>query len=1340
MKNLILFLFGVFSSITLLAQANYTYTSGTDTYTSIASGTLVHASGTNEVMSANIAIGFTFRVGCNDYTQMQICTEGWIGFGGGMTTSSNNDLAGSTQRPIIAPLWDDIRVSNSGYVRYELSGTSPNRVMTIEYNGMRWNDGAGANNGVRVISAIVKLYETSNIVDFVYQQESSSPSGASASIGIALPVSGQFISIDNAGASSTVTEASVTTRPATGTRYRFTPPAACSGTPTAGSASSSLSSVCAPTSINLTEIGGSSGCGITYQWQSSPDASSWSNIAGATSASHTITSSGNIYYRLVYTCTSSGLSANSNAVFVSGGTCSGVPSPGTLTPSTFTTTCAVATVNFTIAGGTSCGVTYQWQYSPNNVTFTNLMGATGASLTANILTTGYYRRTITCTSSGLSDNSNAVLITNSGVAPANDLPCYAQALILGVPASGSNVCSNNAFEPATPPCWVAGNVNTVWYSVVAPASGRLRMKTITQSSPAVLQRTQMAFFTGTCSNLTQFFCNVDPVACGSYIPKNSEIYYTGLTAGQTYYISVDGEASDVGDFSILVIDGLLNFPTVPGQDCGLPFTLCNPTTTIGNPGYQAIGGLCDQDGSTNCTSGEANSVWYTININPTLPVATQLTFDIVPNDYGNPNPITGQANPGYSAAGDETDYDFLLYNVSAPGGTTCAAIATGAATTACNFSSLGVTGCSAAGNAPAAYPGFDGAYETGPMVTAGQSYLLVIQNFSNSTSGFTVQLPLGSPAVYTPPTTVYWTGGNFNNDFTSAANWGGCNSPVCGVTAFVASSSANQPILPSGTYSVNDLSIGAGAVLTLQSGAILQICGNFTNNGSLVCQPGSTIEFVGTGTQTLTGSFENSDAFFNFTVNKLTGTVLLANNIDVDGNFLTSNNTSILNTAGLRVRVGGNFTNAQGNTTFSNTGTTGTLGFIGTGARTYTQGSTQLDLNFVTMGKTSGGTVTLTTNMFIKAATGTLTLTDGKFITGANRIDVANNAPTAVSTGNVNSYVVGNLYRAINGLGSYDFPVGTTSLYERANINFTAATTINTLQARFDTWPSGPNTLGLTDCGGTGNFILPSQNMGYWTINASNTPTSGTYNVTLYSTGATNTAGATGWTVQKAASVAGPWGLNGTCALSTVSVIQRTGLSGFSVFGVAQSTTPLPIELLDFTGYRFNGKNILKWTTVSELKSAYFNLERSKNGKDFEFLEKIIAQGNSNTPFDYATEDKAPYRGITYYRLNFFDEDGSSEYSKTIAISDEVTKDLKIASIFPNPGSSELNIDFSVSKETTVLFSLADGSGRSLIEASYEAKGVGTYTINTDSLAPGVYILVITTEDGFKENYNWVKK
>jgi len=77
---------------------------------------------------------------------------------------------------------------------------------------------------------------------------------------------------------------------------------ACIDPPTAGTASTSSSNVCASTSFTLSITGNTSGSGQTYQWQSSPNNSTWTNITGATNQSLSTTQSSTTYYQCVLTC------------------------------------------------------------------------------------------------------------------------------------------------------------------------------------------------------------------------------------------------------------------------------------------------------------------------------------------------------------------------------------------------------------------------------------------------------------------------------------------------------------------------------------------------------------------------------------------------------------------------------------------------------------------------------------------------------------------------------------------------------------------------------------------------------------------------------------------------------------------------------------------------------------------------------------------------------------------------------------------------------------------------------------------------------------------------------
>lgn len=99
-------------------------------------------------------------------------------------------------------------------------------------------------------------------------------------------------------------------------RITYTNPVACSGTPTGGTATASSSSVCAGTSVSFSLSGASAASGLTYQWQSSPNNSTWTNITGATSSNYSERINATGFYRCVVSCTSSGLSANSASVQV----------------------------------------------------------------------------------------------------------------------------------------------------------------------------------------------------------------------------------------------------------------------------------------------------------------------------------------------------------------------------------------------------------------------------------------------------------------------------------------------------------------------------------------------------------------------------------------------------------------------------------------------------------------------------------------------------------------------------------------------------------------------------------------------------------------------------------------------------------------------------------------------------------------------------------------------------------------------------------------------------------------------------------------------------------------
>ncbi|TVQ81493.1 MAG: hypothetical protein EA358_00640, partial [Flavobacteriales bacterium] len=125
----------------------------------------------------------------------------------------------------------------------------------------------------------------------------------------------------------------------------------CTAPPAAGTATASATNVCVGNTVNLSLNGNSFGSGQTYQWQSSPNNSTWTNIPGATNLNESVTVNANTYYRCQVTCnsqTSSSTSVNVDAI--------GTPLSGVYTVNQFA---APSATNFTsfedLAEALNCG-------------------------------------------------------------------------------------------------------------------------------------------------------------------------------------------------------------------------------------------------------------------------------------------------------------------------------------------------------------------------------------------------------------------------------------------------------------------------------------------------------------------------------------------------------------------------------------------------------------------------------------------------------------------------------------------------------------------------------------------------------------------------------------------------------------------------------------------------------------------------------------------------------------------------------------------------------------------------------------------------------------------------
>jgi hypothetical protein len=200
------------------------------------------------------------------------------------------------------------------------------------------------------------------------------------------------------------------------TRITYTSPPACSGTPNAGTASTSMPSTCPGGSAALSLSGYSANSGLTFQWQSSPaGANTFTDISGATSFNYNATGiAASTDYQCVVTCTNGGATATSNIVSVT--------VPTSIASPTVTTTPATYGYGNSLTlslSGLTPGLmhTYQWQQNVSGGGWTNISGATNATYTTPVLTnpiTTGYRCNVTACTGTLTATSNEFVPMPSG--------------------------------------------------------------------------------------------------------------------------------------------------------------------------------------------------------------------------------------------------------------------------------------------------------------------------------------------------------------------------------------------------------------------------------------------------------------------------------------------------------------------------------------------------------------------------------------------------------------------------------------------------------------------------------------------------------------------------------------------------------------------------------------------------------------------------------------------------------------------------------------------------------------------------------------------------------------
>jgi PKD repeat protein len=301
----------------------------------------------------------------------------------------------------------------------------------------------------------------------------------------------------------------------------------------------------------------------------------------------------------------------------------------------------------------------------------------------------------------------------------------------------NNVCSGAASIPTNGTCitgttagatdnWIgtvgcAGNNAEVWYTFTA--TGTQTEITVTNGTAGGNAEIILVEASAPCDGLL-----IRGSSCGPS-PRTATI--TGLQVGTLYYITVSFSGA-AGTFTIC--NTVSTPPPTPGLDCPSAAPLCDGSS-FSQGVFSGVGAVENISTNTCFGGNERQSKWYTF----TVGADGTFEFVITPSNLDN-------------------DYDWALWNTStgcySSGSTMGTAIR-------CNWSGCqGATGIhpnpasvpgarNTNGGGPSGCGGTYAAFNTSPpTLVAGQTYTLLVDNFSSSGTGFDISF--GGTAVIGP--------------------------------------------------------------------------------------------------------------------------------------------------------------------------------------------------------------------------------------------------------------------------------------------------------------------------------------------------------------------------------------------------------------------------------------------------------------------------------------------------------------------------------------------------------------------------------------------------------------
>jgi hypothetical protein len=195
------------------------------------------------------------------------------------------------------------------------------------------------------------------------------------------------------------------------------------------------------------------------------------------------------------------------------------------------------------------------------------------------------------------------------------------------------------------------------------------------------------------------------------------------------------------------------------------------------------------------------------------------------------------------------------------------------------------------------------------------------------------------------------------------------------------------------------------------------------------------------------------------------------------------------------------------------------------------------------------------------------------------------------------------------------------------------------------------------------------------------------------------------------------------------------------VVSAVEAGSVLPVTLVSFTAKKENQTALLQWSTSFETNSAFFEIQRSYNGNDWQAIGQVAAGGESRAALHYAFTDPnplngGPSKGENLYRLKMIDADETFAYSIIRSLRFE---GVSAVAIFPNPTAEKIQITV-VDWGKVERVNIINAMGKAVYESvSSQLSHISANGIQVKNLPVGLYFVKIKEKDGMVHSLKMMK-